>query len=192
MEGTHHEKQAFCNRSCTDHGPGTFGLPQDRARGGHHHRSCCDRGHGDHNGKDDQSNENDHRKGVQNAKESKTADKTVIKNDVNLVGTWDDRYSQRATMEVRGGKNNVYRIHIHWGSTAFESEDWTMTGTFNDTTGELTYQDCTRTTITFDEEGNETDEVHYRNGTGKFLYNNGELTWQSDNDDYVDQCVFIQ
>jgi len=126
------------------------------------------------------------------AKESKTADKTVIKNDVNLVGTWDDRYSQRATMEVRGGKNNVYRIHIHWGSTAFESEDWTMTGTFNDTTGELTYQDCTRTTITFDEEGNETDEVHYRNGTGKFLYNNGELTWQSDNDDYVDQCVFIR
>ena len=126
------------------------------------------------------------------AKESKTADKTVIKNDVNLVGTWDDRYSQRATMEVRGGKNNVYRIHIHWGSTAFESEDWTMTGTFNDTTGELTYKDCTRTTITFDEEGNETDEVHYRNGTGKFLYNNGELTWQSDNDDYVDQCVFIQ
>ncbi len=95
-------------------------------------------------------------------------------------------------MEVRGGKNNVYRIHIHWGSTAFESEDWTMTGTFNDTTGELTYKDCTRTTITFDEEGNETDEVHYRNGTGKFLYNNGELTWQSDNDDYVDQCVFIQ
>mgnify|MGYP002513930321 FL=1 len=126
------------------------------------------------------------------AKESKTADKTVIKNDVNLVGTWDDRYSQRATMEVRGGKNNVYRIHIHWGSTAFESEDWTMTGTFNDTTGELTYKDCTRTTITFDEEGNETDEVHYRNGTGKFLYNNGELTWQSDNDDYVDQCVFIR
>ncbi len=126
------------------------------------------------------------------AKESKTADKTVIKNDVNLVGTWDDRYSQRATMEVRGGKNNVYRIHIHWGSTAFESEDWTMTGTFNDTTGELTYKDCARTTITFDEEGNETDEVHYRNGTGKFLYNNGELTWQSDNDDYVDQCVFIR
>ena len=123
---------------------------------------------------------------------SKTVDKTVIMNDVNLVGTWDDRYSQRATMEVRGGKNNVYRIHIHWGSTAFESEDWTMTGTFNDTTGELTYKDCTRTTITFDEEGNETDEVHYRNGTGKFLYNNGELTWQSDNDDYVDQCVFIR
>ena len=67
--------------------------------------------------------------------ESKTADKTVIKNDVNLVGTWDDKMSQRATMEIRGGKGKTYQIHVHWGSTAFESDNWTMTGTFNDTTG---------------------------------------------------------
>ncbi|MBQ6445601.1 MAG: hypothetical protein IJI95_04420, partial [Clostridia bacterium] len=65
--------------------------------------------------------------------ESKTADKTVIKNDVNLVGTWDDKMSQRATMEIRGGKGKHYQIHVHWGSTAFEADEWTMTGTFNDT-----------------------------------------------------------
>lgn len=123
-------------------------------------------------------------------KTEKTVSKTVIKNQVSLIGTWNDRYSQRATMEIRGGKNQTYDIHVHWGSTAMESEDWTMTGTFNDSTGELTYKDCTRTTITFDEDGNETDEVHYRNGSGKFLYKNGELTWQSNNDDFVADCIF--
>lgn len=125
--------------------------------------------------------------------ESKTADKTVIKNDVNLVGTWDDKMSQRATMEIRGGKGKTYQIHVHWGSTAFESDNWTMTGTFNDTTGELTYKDCKRVTTTLNEEdGPETEEVHYTNGTGKFLYKNGELSWRADNDPDVNDCVFAR
>lgn len=121
----------------------------------------------------------------------KTVSTTVIKNDVNLVGTWSDKVSQRATMEVRGGQGEKYSIHVHWGSTAFESEDWTMTGTFNDTTGELTYKDCTRKTVTFSQDGGEEKyETHYTNGTGKFLYKNGELSWQAANDSDVNECVF--
>lgn len=123
----------------------------------------------------------------------KEADKTVIKNDVNLTGTWDDKFSQRATMEVRGGKNHTYQIHVHWSSTAFEADDWTMTGTFNDSTGELTYKDCKRVTITLSEDdGPEEEEVHYTNGTGKFLYKNGELSWHADNDPDVNDCVFAR
>ena len=82
-------------------------------------------------------------------------------------------------MEVRGGKNQVYQIHVHWGSTAFESENWTMTGTFHDTTGELTYKDCTRMTLTLKEDGAENEAVRYTDGKGKFLYKNGELYWQA-------------
>lgn len=124
---------------------------------------------------------------------TKSADKTVIKNDVNLVGTWDDKMSQRATMEIRGGKDQTYQIHVHWSSTAFESDDWTMTGTFNDTTGELTYKNCKRVTITLDEaDGPEEETVHYTNGTGKFLYKNGELSWHADNDADVNDCVFAR
>lgn len=124
---------------------------------------------------------------------SKTASKTVVKNEVSLVGTWDDKMSQRATMEIRGGKNQTYQIHVHWGSTAFEADEWTMTGTFNDSTGELTYKDCKHVTITLDEDdGPEEEEVHYTNGTGKFLYKNGELSWQADNDPDVNACVFAR
>ncbi|MBQ8063226.1 MAG: hypothetical protein IJ720_03600 [Clostridia bacterium] len=124
--------------------------------------------------------------------EQKTVSTTVIKNQISLVGTWDDRYSQRATMEIRGGRNQTYSIHVHWGSSAMESEDWSMTGTFSDSTGELIYKDCIRMTLTFSEDGTETDEVHYKNGTGKFLYKNGELYWQDNNDDYVNDCVFAR
>jgi hypothetical protein len=96
-------------------------------------------------------------------------------------------------MEIRGGKGKTYQIHVHWGSTAFESDNWTMTGTFNDTTGELTYKDCKRVTTTLNEEdGPETEEVHYTNGTGKFLYKNGELSWRADNDPDVNDCVFAR
>lgn len=125
-------------------------------------------------------------------KTDKSAGTTVIKNDIKLTGTWDDRISQRATMEVRGGKDQKYQIHVHWGSTAFESEDWTMTGTFNDSTGELTYKNCTRKTITLEGEGPETETVKYTDGTGKFLYKNGELNWQADNDEDVNQCIFTR
>lgn len=126
-------------------------------------------------------------------KTSETKEKTVIKNEVSLVGTWDDKMSQRATMEVRGGKNHTYQIHVHWSSTAFEADDWTMTGTFNDSTGELTYKDCKRVTITLrEDDGPEEEEVHYTNGTGKFLYKNGELSWQADNDPDVNACVFAR
>lgn len=121
-----------------------------------------------------------------------TGSTTTAKKQVNLAGSWEDRYSQRASMDVTGGKNQVYNIHIHWGSSAMESEDWSMTGTFNEATGELTYKDCTRMTITFSEDGTETDEVQYKNGTGKFLYKNGELRWQDNNDDYVNDCVFVR
>lgn len=125
-------------------------------------------------------------------KTDKTAETTVVKNEVKLTGTWSDRISQRATMEVRGGKDQTYQIHIHWGSTAFESEDWTMTGTYNDSTGELTYKNCTRKTITLKEDGPETETVRYTNGTGKFLYKNGELSWQAANDNDVNECIFTR
>lgn len=122
----------------------------------------------------------------------KSVSTTVVKNQVVLSGTWDDRFSQRATMEVRGGKGQTYSIHVHWSSTAYEADDWTMTGTFNDSTGELTYKDCTRKTITLSDSGAETEEVHYTGGTGKFLYSNGELSWHADNDPDVNDCVFAR
>ena len=122
---------------------------------------------------------------------SETVSKTVIKNQISLAGTWEDKVSQRAVLEVRGGQNQTYQLHVHWGDSAFTSDDWTMTGTFNDSTGELTYKNCTRKTITFDENGGtESEDVHYTNGTGKFIYKNGELSWQADNDSDVNICVF--
>lgn len=126
------------------------------------------------------------------SKTDKSAETTVVLNDIKLTGTWSDRISQRATMEVRGGKDQVYQIHVHWGSTAFESENWTMTGTFNDTTGELTYKDCTRMTLTLKEDGAETETVKYKDGKGKFLYKNGELYWQAAGDEDVNDCIFVR
>lgn len=124
---------------------------------------------------------------------TKAAEKTEAKKQTNLSGSWNDKFSQRAVMDISGGKDGVYQVHVHWGSTAFESDNWVMTATFNEENGELTYRNCTRTTDTFSEDGkDQTTDVKYKNGTGKFLYKNGELRWQSDNDSDVNECVFAK
>ncbi len=126
-------------------------------------------------------------------KTTKAVSKTVITNSVNLVGTWEDKVSQRAILEVRSGSgSNNYSLHAHWSSSAYEAEDWYMTGTYNTTTGELTYSDCRRVTTTYatDNDSDKTEDVQYTNGSGKFVYKNGELSWQADNDGDVNDCVF--
>ena len=121
---------------------------------------------------------------------TKATEKTEAKK-TDLTGSWSDSFSQRAVMDITGGKNGVYQIHVHWGSTAFESDNWTMTGTFDEAAGVLSYKDCTCSTVTLDENGNnEKTVVKYKNGSGKFLYKNGELRWQADNDTDVNSCVF--
>lgn len=123
--------------------------------------------------------------------EKTTAKETTKKAETSLAGSWQDRVSQRATMDISGGKNNVYTINVHWGSTAYEAVHWTMTGTYDPDKGVLTYSNAKKSTI--DSSGDtDTETVEYTNGTGKFVYKNGELSWQADNDPDTSICVFTK
>ncbi|MBQ7566119.1 MAG: hypothetical protein IJT18_03285 [Oscillospiraceae bacterium] len=109
----------------------------------------------------------------------------------DLIGTWAEKIAGRGMIEIEKRGDGKYDVNIHWGSSAWESSDWTMTATAGNG-GELTYDDCTMTTTTFTDETHSTTAVDYENGTGKFILNSAnEIMWQDDVGGAGDDTVFI-
>lgn len=76
--------------------------------------------------------------------------------EMNLTGSWQDEVSQRATMDVEKFETGTYYIHIHWSSGASEESLWEITGTYDETSGMLSYENGNYSVITWDENGKET------------------------------------
>ena len=74
--------------------------------------------------------------------------------EMNLTGSWQDEVSQRATMDVEKFESGTY--HIHWSSGASEESLWEITGTYDETSGMLSYENGNYSVITWDENGKET------------------------------------
>ena len=56
----------------------------------------------------------------------------------------------------------------------------------------LRYEDCRCVTLTLNENGVETEELQYENGTGSFtLLSTNELRWQDDTGHAADDALFI-
>ena len=94
-----------------------------------------------------------------------------------LAGRYMDSVSQRASMEITGTPV-LYNVSIHWGSSAFQSTDWTFSGTF-DTTGVMRFSNCTKVESIYDSNGNGSHTTRYTNGSGTLTYNasTGVIAW---------------
>lgn len=104
-------------------------------------------------------------------------------------GNYDDKYSQRATAEVTvNGDADSVLIKVWWGSSAMETTFWEMNATFD---GEhLNYNDCTKTDISFNDEGEDKEEVKYTDGAGYFEWDDGLLKWIGASEESCKDCVF--
>ena len=105
-------------------------------------------------------------------------------------GTWWDLNSKRCYMEITPYNDMIF-ITVSWGSSAFQTSEWTMTGIYNPETNKFHYNDCTSKIHFTDDYGNDTEIINYVNGTGTvYIANNGYLYWE----DYVEQtgaeCYF--
>ena len=86
------------------------------------------------------------------------------------------------------GDNNAL-IEVHWGSSATESTDWRMSGTFDGDTMRINYTDAVKTNSVFDENGNQTEATEeYSDGYGRIQFHgDGTLSWQDEKE--ADQLV---
>ena len=76
--------------------------------------------------------------------------------EMDLTGSWQDEVSQRATMDIEKAETGTYHILIHWASGAKEASTWEISGTYDETSGMLSYENGNYTVHTWDENDNET------------------------------------
>ena len=100
----------------------------------------------------------------------------------------------RAGMYIEADGMHNARVSVAWGSSALEHSEWTMSGPFDEETLTITYSDCVRKDIVFNEDGSvKSETIAYENGTGTITFrDNGDLSlvWKDDQDHMADNGVF--
>lgn len=97
--------------------------------------------------------------------------------EMDLTGSWQDEVSQRATMEIEKAETGTYHIMIHWSSGAKEASTWEISGTYDEKSGMLSYQDGEYCVHTWDDQDKETisgEEITQ----GALLKEGDKLRWQ--------------
>ncbi len=105
-------------------------------------------------------------------------------------GTWWDLNSQRCYMEITEASNMLY-ITVHWSSGAFDDTEWAMTGTYDNISGKVWFNNCTLKYIHYNNDGSSTEDVQYTNGTGAiYIADDGYLYWEDDKEHAGNDCYF--
>jgi hypothetical protein len=99
----------------------------------------------------------------------------------DLEGLYVEEIAHRGTMILKAKDDQTLDIDVRWPGSAFEAYGWHMTAAFDAEKNALVYSDCVKTLATYDEQGRETSEVVYTNGTGSLALADRKLTWTEDN-----------
>lgn len=113
----------------------------------------------------------------------------------DVVGTYG---CGRATIEVEADSangENAAKMHVFWGSSAWEQSVWEMSGTFDPATLTIRYENAVYTEITYSDEGVvDKEDVKYTDGTGSLTFENVDgtwhLTWDDEHDHVADEMDF--
>ena len=109
--------------------------------------------------------------------------------EMDMVGSWQDEVSQRATMDVEKAETGTYHILIHWASGAKEASIWEISGTYDETAGMLSYDNGNYSVHTWDDNDKET--IAEEDVTKGALMKEGEkLRWSDSKNE--DDCVFVK
>ena len=112
---------------------------------------------------------------------------------MNFVGEYASGRAS-ALVEAQGAGNA--KITIEWGSSAWETARWMMSGRFDEETLTVEYADCVKAILTYSDDGELVSEaVEYENGTGAIVFGEGlSFTWkgdQSEREDLVFKWSFV-
>lgn len=105
----------------------------------------------------------------------------------DFAGTYTDTTAGRCTITIEADGDADAVILVHWGSSATESSNWTMHGSFDPDTQRINYADAVRTDVVIDGE-TDTETVVYENGVGRIqFFGDGTLAWQDEQE--VDNLI---
>ena len=95
---------------------------------------------------------------------------------VNVMGDYE---CDTATANVAASMFDEAFITIQLNDDAEEKTQWNMSGKFDPVTHTIEYTDCTKSLLTYDDEGFvENQDMLYTDGTGTIVFNDdGTMTW---------------
>ena len=110
-----------------------------------------------------------------------------------ITGQWVDDYSQRASLTIsKYAPGDEYYCEIHWSSSYREYTSWRFHISSVSGSSEFTYSDCEKVNIISEEDGTETENVQYTNGTGRLNISGSGITWTDDMENAGEMCVFVK
>lgn len=111
---------------------------------------------------------------------------------MNLIGEYMDTLSERASLHVECIENNRALMIITWANSAFETVEWLFTADYDEETGEITYSDCIKSILTYDEDDNESAIAEYTDGTGMLtVTDDWHLEWRDGTENLICDFVFV-
>lgn len=106
-------------------------------------------------------------------------------------GDYADSTSERATATVTAINDGAAAVVVvSWGTSANETTFWTMTVSDDGITNQMSYSDCIKEIVTFDDDGNETTVVEYTDGVGYFEAGEDALSWAGAAEESCQSCFF--
>lgn len=145
-------------------------------------------------GSEDSENQNQEQQQTeqQQATENNSQQEQQTKVDYSkYIGKYEDQKSHRAMMEIKENTSgDGVLIHIHWGSSSTEDEEWDMTGTLEG--NRLVYKDCVKKHHVYDSETGKltVDEVIKIDPTGFFDIVDSTLKWTGSPEAECQLCAF--
>ena len=98
----------------------------------------------------------------------------------SLLGDWAEKIAGRGYITISKNDEGEYEVQVNWSNSAAEMNVWTMTAR-PAASNMLRYENCRHVLLTLREDGPETEELQYENGSGTFtLLSTNELQWQDD------------
>ena len=119
-------------------------------------------------------------------------DSVVPDDDFHPAGEYEDETSQRASMRILSDDGEDCKVLIIWGSSATETTAWQFEGKFDRKSGMIPYENCIKTNLSWDEDGNESEEVVYKDGKGALLYYKNGFHWDDKKEDAGKDCYFVK
>ena len=107
---------------------------------------------------------------------------------MNFIGNY---YGGRACVSVEAKGSDEAEITVVWGDSYNTKAVWTMSGTFNEATTSVFYDNAIKKMITLNEKGEVIfEEYLYTSGRGEFVFSYDGVTWNDLEEHMADTMVF--
>lgn len=127
-------------------------------------------------------------------------DKEPVKNEIEVsayTGTYYEETAGRGSIVFTVDASLGCYFSVQWASSASETALWEFSGFYDYQSHSISYSNCVKTVKKFAEDGTETDETVYSNGTGTITIDdrgngNVALYWYDNMENIADNTSFIR